>query len=338
MTEFLKTRWQGLSASARVIVLCAVMIITLYVLIMLPRGGSAQEATPQQVPVQEELLPSDAQSFLPGDGLTNPYEMYVRWGDETFTKGDEYETTAWPTWAIGAYRAGGTWSTNNERSYWHVAATATNAAYLSLAVNRQILTNNAILELALFDSTNAAVFVDLFDTNETVIAEDLFGNLLTGNNADTTIYLYIPFKTYPEAVGINIRRKTGECAIYESLLFIDQDHDGSDADQEAQLGTSGRFSNVGSAPAVRMPREAATQVSPSSDGMSSPLDNPATTNAPRRGRTVYTDWQNGDDACDGLSVSRDRERGPKRTVKEALKACVSGDVLEIKAGTSEVGW
>ena len=48
----------------------------------------------------------------------------------------------------------------------------------------------------------------------------------------------IPFVSYPDAVGIRLRRVSGDATVYESVLYIDADLDGLDAEQETQMGSS----------------------------------------------------------------------------------------------------
>jgi hypothetical protein len=365
MTQRLKNGWQKLSASARVTLLCAMAlpVVCIGVIVAVGQTGDSAEMLPRDYAALFGLNPSDTQSDPDGDGLTNLQEskwgtdptaadtdcdgwndsvdscpvsrMFVMYGDPRFTKGDEVEYV-WPRWAQASYKIGGSWSNNGNRTCWHVAASESNPASLNIEADRQTLTNNAVLALTFFDHANSTLYVDLCDTNETVIAEDLFGNLLSGSNANATVLLDVPFEKYPEAAGISIRRESGEATVYESLLYVDQDHDGLDAEQECQLGTSDLVSNGGNAPVVRMPRETAvktqTKLSVDADETRSALKSSAKTDTSKLARTIYVNGRNGDDACDGLSAVRNGTKGAKKTVKEGLKAAVSGDVLEIQAG------
>lgn len=161
---------------------------------------------------------------------------WVGWGDPLFTSGNAYNYT-WPPWLTSAFQAGDEWNTNLPA--WHVTPeTSNDTGSLSLDVDRSLLTNNLRLKLDLFDHTNASLYVDLYNTNDVVVDTNLFGNLLLGSNIDRLIWLDIPLAGIPDAAGIQMRRGTGEITVFSSLLYIDEDGDGLDADQEIQLGTS----------------------------------------------------------------------------------------------------
>ena len=66
--------------------------------------------------------------------------------------------------------------------------------------------------------------------------EDRVASAYSAN--DLVLILNVPLATFPSAAVIQLRCKTGELAVYEGLLYIDEDGDGLDADQERQLGTS----------------------------------------------------------------------------------------------------
>ncbi|MDP2991274.1 MAG: hypothetical protein Q8O57_12010, partial [Kiritimatiellota bacterium] len=88
------------------------------------------------------------------------------------------------------------------------------------------------------------MFLDLLDTNATVVGADLFGNLMAGSNMETIVVLPVPLATNAAAATIQLRRGSGELTVYEGLLYIDEDGDGLDADQEKQLGTSDHNSDT----------------------------------------------------------------------------------------------
>jgi hypothetical protein len=371
MTEYLKSQWQRMSASTRIGLLCLTALAGIFGCWIVASVQSAEkgvEVLPQDYATFFGLDPKDPQSDPDGDGLTNLEEsklwtdpfsadtdcdgwndsidavpvsrMYVRWGDSRFTKSDDLEYT-WPPWALASYRTGGDWSTNDSRSCWHVPDPETNLTSLNIEVDRQILTNNAVCELTFFDHTNATLYVDLYDTNRTVVAEDLFGNLVTGSNVDTAIYLDIPFATYPEAVGICIRRGTGEATVYESLIYVDEDFDGLDAAQEAQLGTSDRVSNGGNAPAVRLPRvlvprfpgerSASTNAAGNVDNGTNAVVTPVPSVA---NSVVYVDRQIGSDTLSGRATTVVGNDGPKKTICAGLAEAAAnpGSTLVIKSG------
>jgi len=177
---------------------------------------------------------------IPDNEDGNPVSRAViYWGDPLLTLGNECFYT-WPSWMLGAGKDGGDWLTpSNAASSWHVASDATtNTGSLHMDMDRSILTNNLRLDLDYFDHTNAAIYVDLIDTNNSIIATNLFGNLLLGHEVATNRILNIPLGSYGNASGILIRRVLGESTVYSTVLYVDEDGDGLDAEREVQLGTS----------------------------------------------------------------------------------------------------
>jgi len=195
---------------------------------------------------------------------------YIQWGAPQFTTGDQYDY-AHPDWFLAAYKNGGEWSCetldilvpseawstniiNVIQSAWHVASTEPpGVGSLSIDLDRTILTNNLRYAVHYFDTGNSSLYVDLLDTNGAVVAENLFGNLLTGSNAtwhvvipaeagiqptNAVLLLEIPTTIFPDAAVIHLRRGVGEVTVYEGLIYIDEDGDGLDNEQERQLGTS----------------------------------------------------------------------------------------------------
>ncbi len=177
------------------------------------------------------------------DGFTDDLDdvplsrAHVGWGDPRYTLGDDVVYT-WPPWMVAAYRDGGHWQTNPP-AYWYVEAGATaGVGRLFLEVDRALLTNDTVLSLQLLDATNGVLHADLYDAGMVVVATNLFGNLLGAADAPLHLVLPLPLEAYPAAVGVRLRRETGPVTVFESLLYVDRDGDGLDAEQEAQLGTS----------------------------------------------------------------------------------------------------
>lgn len=162
---------------------------------------------------------------------------FIDWGNPFYTTSNNYDYPA-PDWWLDAEKSGGTWNTNAP-SHWHVDASDTNACYLFIdIIDRTLLTNDLRHELLFYDHTNASLYVDLLDTNDIEVADNILGNLLAGTDTTVTTNMNIPLETYTNATSIVLRRGSGQITIYQSLLYIDKDNDGLDADQEKQLGTS----------------------------------------------------------------------------------------------------
>lgn len=180
---------------------------------------------------------TDRDGFPDASDSNATSRVYIRWGDPLFTGGDDYKYSG-PAWWTAARRIGGEWQTN-EACGWHVPSSESNGTNcLVIEVNREFLTNDLVMAMDFFDHTNASLYVGLADTNHAMIVSNLFGNLMTGGNALTNTLVDIPFINYPEATEIHVWRGGSEVDVYTNRLYIDQDHDGLDADQEKQLGTS----------------------------------------------------------------------------------------------------
>ncbi|MBI2442151.1 MAG: hypothetical protein HYV35_12370 [Lentisphaerae bacterium] len=174
---------------------------------------------------------------------------YLPFGVPLFTHGD-FCDYARPDWVLGgAWKMGGEWITNPPA--WRVDGSESNSgAGLLIAVDRGILTNNLIYALHYEGRAGQPVppsnsvgqsssfFVDLLDTNGLVVAENLYGNLLTSSNAEVVVFLAVPTAIFPGAAIIRLRHGEGELDVYEGLVYISEDGDELDADQERQLGTS----------------------------------------------------------------------------------------------------
>jgi len=163
--------------------------------------------------------------------------LYIDWGEFLYTFGDDFQYTG-PAWWIDAYRIDGNWETNHPTA-WNVPGTTSNdVGYLVVNVDRTLLTNDLVLAVTLFDQTNATAYVDLYDTNGVAVATNITGDIIGGSGIPADVLIDVPLEDHPDAVTIGIRRGTGDVTIYQSLLYIDKDHDGLDSDQEDQLNTS----------------------------------------------------------------------------------------------------
>jgi len=184
---------------------------------------------------------SDRDGFNDAADSNAVSRAYIRFGDPKFTSGDQY-SYAVPAWLLGVYRINGDWITNAPpagEAAWHVSSSeGEGVGSLNVDLNRSVLTNDLVFKMRFFDHTNASLYMDLVDTNATVVVENLFGNIQTGSNVESVVYLSIPLETYSGAAVIHLRRGLGEVTVYESLLYVDKDGDGLDREQEAQLGTS----------------------------------------------------------------------------------------------------
>lgn len=167
------------------------------------------------------------------DGIDNEISRARLDFHPLFTDGDCLRYV-WPSWMVAAFKAGGAWDTSLPA--WYVPAGT--SGKLCLILDRSVLTNDVIMELEFYDAPNASLFVDLVNGNkEVLISSELLGNLVDGSGEIVRKAMNISLESYPEAVGIHLRA-TGELFMFEGLLFVDQDNDGLDANQETALGTS----------------------------------------------------------------------------------------------------
>ncbi len=191
--------------------------------------------------LQESLLWTDPlfadtdRDGWPDNIDANPLSRAVfLWSNPKFAAGTSYLYTG-PAWWGGAFKDGGLWTTNG----WEAGSgLSNNTGALNIQVLRSLLTNNTVLDVELFDATDTSLYAALCDSNQAVIINDLYGNIITGSQAVVTRRLTIPFASYSNAAMVRLWRGTGDVTIYSSLMYIDEDGDGLDADQELQAGTS----------------------------------------------------------------------------------------------------
>jgi hypothetical protein len=196
---------------------------------------NSQEATLSTDPWEAD---TDLDGFGDGQDSNAVSRLVVRWGNGDYCNGEGgYEYTG-PAWWVSATARGGEWATNPVS--WHVAATDTNASTgLEIVVNRGVLTNDAVLALDFLDSTNGSLYVSLLESaTASVLVTDVCGNVMGGTGGWTRVLVDIPLADHPSADQVLIWRHEGAVSVSTNTLYVDQDHDGLDQEQEAQLGTS----------------------------------------------------------------------------------------------------
>jgi regulator of RNase E activity RraB len=182
-----------------------------------------------------------------------------------------------------------------------------------------------------------------------MIAENLFGNLLAVSNADSTIVLNVPLVENHDAAVIQLvachsrldresrdvmeDNHDGEAIIvFEGLLYIDEDGDGLDADQERQLGTSDYKADT------------------DGDGVSDYAEwrNGRDPTRPENGDDddddvhdkkgiIYVAQAIGSDSYTGYSAEvvsnkGGKKKGPKKTVRGGLSIAEDKDTIVIRSG------
>lgn len=260
---------------------------------------------------------------------------YIAWGDPQFTSDDNYDY-AHPDWFLAAYKNGGEWMaarcggvTNMPLvSAWHVSANESNdIGSLSVDLDRAVLTNNLVYAVHYLDSSNSSLYVDLLDADGEVVVEDLYGNLMTGDDQDAMIWLAVPLVEFTNAAVIHLRRGTGDVVVYEGQLYIDEDGDGLDADQERQLGFSDyRVDTDGDGVS-----DYEAYFHKKNDNQPEPPDPGKEKDKGRKG-IVYVDQAVGNDTYTGRAASVSRKKGPKKTVHGGLSVAETNDTIIIRSG------
>ena len=270
---------------------------------------------------------------------------YIRWGDPQFTAGDEYEY-AHPDWLLAAYKNGGEWGLDagTTQSCWIVRS---GVGSLDVDLDRATLTNNlryavhyegrAAQPVRPLDSvgqgcpTLPSLCVNLLDTNGVTIAENLFGNLLTGSNAESTVVLNIPTAKFSDAAVVQLavchsREGGNPVFVYEGLLYIDEDNDGLDNDQEKQIGTSDYCvdsNGNGTNDYDECFNTGSSTNNPGDGGGDEPGDDDEDQATKE---IIYVDQAIGNDQFTGrLSHVASAKKGPKKTVRAGLSIVGTND-------------
>jgi hypothetical protein len=179
---------------------------------------------------------TDRDGFADGSDSNPVSRACIPWGDPFFTGTNGEVFYTWPAWLVSAFKSGGDWDTNLPG--WHVPAAETNPAGLAIELDRAFLTNDLRFKVGLAGGSGSSLYLDLYDTNGLVVVTNALDNLLSGTGTGTVRIFSIPLEAYSSAVGLWLRRGTGEVTVSENFLYVDLDGDGLDADQEAQLGSS----------------------------------------------------------------------------------------------------
>lgn len=167
---------------------------------------------------------------------SNPVSRaWVPWGRPDCVQSNHI-VYPWPSWMLSASKDGGDWDTNQPA--WVVSADDTNVAALRMEVDRSLLTNNLRMTLGYLDTSNTVLAVDLQDEQGGLVATNVADVALQGSGLALMTTLNIPMAAHTNAATLRLSRAGGAARVTCSLLYVDEDGDGLDADQEAQLGTS----------------------------------------------------------------------------------------------------
>ena len=275
MTEIMKKKWRAMAGNTRLLILITTIVtafaITTMIVnaVLLDSDGDNMSDTYEQLFGLNPADDSDAAFNYDDDTLNNLAEfgvstdpwssdtdrdgwyddvdnvplsrLYIEWGNAAFTTGDDFIYTG-PAWWLSAFRTGGLWQTNPPA--WTVASTeADGVGNLCIEIDRGVQTNDLVMSLFLHDHAGSSLGIDLLDVSGSVVAADLYGNILSGTDSDIELKRSIPLQDNTSASVIRLFRTTGEITVYETLLYVDDDGDGLDSDQEIQVGTSDQLAD-----------------------------------------------------------------------------------------------
>ncbi|MFA5043271.1 MAG: hypothetical protein WC567_04705 [Kiritimatiellia bacterium] len=306
----------------------------------------------------DPFAPDTDRDGFEDDMDANPISRaYIQWGAPQFTTGDFYDY-AHPDWFLTAYKNGGEWIADQSKTSssqstisnpksaipaWYAPASESNGiASLSLDLDRTILTNN--LRYAIHYSSGRAgqpappsLYVDLLDTNGVFVVKDLYGNMMEGTNAESVVVLDIPTGRFANAAVIHLRRGTGDVTVFEGQLYIDEDGDGLDADQERQLGTSDYLIDTDGDRISDYDKcfgGGSSTNRPAGGGNDDGKDNDRGKNKDKKVGIIYVDQAVGNDQHTGRARNAAGQDGPKKTVRKGLSAVDEDQAhtLVIKSG------
>ena len=263
---------------------------------------------------------------------------FIPWGDPWFTQTNDV-TYTWPKWMIAAYCDGGEWVWSSVGHAWKAEDLAGSPS-LHMEVDRELLTNNAVLKFSVSADSTASLFLDLYDGNEVIVASNVGANLLIDLGTNAIRSVVVPFESFPEAVGLRLRCERGRVFIGDSLLYVDQNGDGYDSDQALQLGildvapnpkstlgnngtpTQSTPSDITQLPVIKR-RKITSQSSTSS---ASQVKSTGT-------RIIYVDKSLGNDTWSGASPSVQTNDGPKKSISAGRAHLQKSGTLVIRTGT-----
>jgi len=178
-----------------------------------------------------DVADTDCDGF-PDHADDNPLSRaVVFWGHPGFTTGNDYDYTG-PAWWTGAGKNGGIWSSNA----WHLGAGETGAVHM--AVDTSLLANDLMLDLVFGDTSNSVVALQLLDDQLSVLS-NLAADITSGTQEQVKKHYAVPLTAYANAsiISLSAGSNAGTFSLHTSILYIDEDADGLDADQEQQVGT-----------------------------------------------------------------------------------------------------
>lgn len=263
--------------------------------------------------------------------------VLLDWGDAASTVEDELLCPG-PEWWLGAWKRGGSWIW--DLSLWFTGWQPVPAEGLYIALDRNLLPGNVVLEVLYCPYNGADLAVDLINWDHAEVTEDVVGPLGTSASPGMRrIRASLPLADHEEADVIRLRRLgAGEVAVFESLLYTGLVVEGVEV-QENESGAA----NASFASRVRRRGESTLSAEEGTAGQTPSVvgeastqaitEQSATGTASSGQRVIWVDARAGNDDFDGLSRSQaGQASGPKRTVSAARAIVRDGDVVRIRGG------
>ena len=180
---------------------------------------------------------TDRDGFSDGKDQSPLSRVYIEWGSPFFTKGDTYRYPA-PRWFVGAFQKGGRWKAEEPNGWQADDEAVPRGGRLAIVVNPELADANLAVELELEDEAGSDLRAGLIDGEGAYVAQDLAGNLIGGKDGTKTVAFTAPFADNADSVALVLSRKGGKVTVYRTMLYVDEDGDGLDREQEEQLSSS----------------------------------------------------------------------------------------------------
>jgi len=127
-------------------------------------------------------------------------------------------SNGWPRWIRGIEQTGGQF--DDVKKAWTVdSAQPVAQGRLAILIDRELMPEDLALGV-LFEPTEKADFiVQLFDAQDRVIVLDLFGNVTAVSTEARTDTFIVPWRRFPTATKITIRRIHGTVTVFGAVLY-----------------------------------------------------------------------------------------------------------------------
>jgi len=127
-------------------------------------------------------------------------------------------TNGLPRWIRGVEQSGGEF--DDAQKCWIVgSAQPATQGRLSILIDREFMPEDLALGLLFSPAEQSDFVVQLFDAQDRVIILDLFGNLTAVSVDARTDTFIVPWRRFPSATKITIRRIKGDVKVFGAVLY-----------------------------------------------------------------------------------------------------------------------